>query len=128
MALVNDYSIEPKKQLLNLLVITVFNIRTVIYHEHDYKTGLNELKGLIDILDEQSQNALKKHRKQIETLLSHGDYVRAQIEPIVQGICIYLNKTYFQEMTMGLIPTSTLPADGKKPEREKINPHRTSRL
>ena len=127
MALVQDYSIEPKKQLLNLLTITLFNIRMVIYHEHDYPTGLNELKGLIDILDEQSQKTLKKQRERIVELL-HGSYQREQIEEVVQQVSIYLHKTYLQEMTTGLIPTSTLPTDGKTPEKKKIEAHRTSRL
>lgn len=128
MSLVNDYNIEPKKQLLNLLTITLFNIRMVIYHLHDYRAGLNELKGLIDILDENSQKALAKQREQIVSLLRSGKYERNQVETVVQTVSVYLHKTYLQEMTMGLIPTSTLPCDGKTPEKIKIEAHRTSRL
>lgn len=115
-----DLNADPK----NVLVNTLKSIHTQIQFMFIYQTPstrrLTAMKALIDGLDGKSQKILSKTRKNISYYLQTGAYTDAHLDRCFQEISIYLDKTYFREITKGIVSTATLPSEKKLKKHKKI--------
>jgi hypothetical protein len=123
----NDSTIEPKNIFLGLLINRIAIIEEIIYDQKAYRNGLTALLSLIDILDETSQNQLKNQRTQI-TAMQNGNLNKEEIQKIFSQIIMYLHKTYLQEVSLGLIPASSLAYTKPEPAKEAISTRLSSKL
>lgn len=123
----NDSTIEPKNIFLGLLINRIAIIEEIIYDQKAYRNGLTALLSLIDILDETSQNNLKTQRTQI-TAMQNGNLRKEEIQKIFSQIIMYLHKTYLQEVSLGLIPASSLAYTKPEPAKEAIATRLSSKL
>lgn len=81
--------------------------------------GLEVLDGVISSLNEQSQKALEKEHDLIRKGAMSGG---PKVDPreMYQAVSKYLNKTYLEECSFGVIPMSALKKDEDAPT-EKID-------
>lgn len=88
--------------------------------------GLEILDGIISSLNEEAQEAKKELHEQIRKgAMSGGPKTDARV--MYQEVAKFLFKTYLQECSFGVIPTSALKADEKAPT-EKITERVTAKI
>lgn len=124
-----DAAQEPRKVFLTLLITTVAGIKQELYNGRAAQRATLELMcGLIDILDEHSQ---KKLEHIYDTLVKYREgktYLKHDITNLFSEICIYLHKTYLQEVNLGIVPAASLPTKEKAPEPKIYSKQLDARL
>jgi len=78
------------------------------------------MKALIDGLDNKSQKCLAKVRKNITLYLDTSNYTEADLDACFREISVYLNETYFKEITKGIVSTATLPSETTLKKRKPV--------
>ncbi len=121
----NDSTIEPKNAFLGLLINRIAITAEIIYDQKELRTGLIMMLSLIDMLDETSQKQLEPQRTKI-TDMQEGRLQKDTVYKIFSTISIYLHKTYLQEVSLGLIPASTLTNTKQIPDGKEAIPTRLS--
>ena len=117
---------EPKKFFLNLLIKLDFEVTSSLFRYNNYSDtigGMSQILTLISAFD--SSNAeIKKINDKIVRCFEQGSAPVSRLPPIFNDLQKFLNKTWFSELQLGLIPTSALPADGKQfPVKKAVGDH-----
>lgn len=115
-----DFSQEPKKVFLSFLIKQLSEAQFYIFVALGQQPkGLEILDGVISSLNEQSQKALSKEHQLIRSAsLSGGPKCCAK--EMYSVISQFLAKTYLEECSFGVIPTSALKVEQEAPD-EKID-------
>jgi hypothetical protein len=122
-------TIEPRKIFLAWLIHEMSFIEALVYHTPgDCFHGLQAMRGIIDTLDETSQENLKQSRQTIEVYLARQGYSRQDIHRLWATISIYLHRQYLQEVSMGIVPAASLVGKDKAPSHEKVAPRLSAKL
>ena len=101
-------------------------IEEIIYDQKELRAGLTMMLSLIDMLDETSQDQLKNQRDTITNMQDNGKLDKTKVYKSFSEISKYLHKTYLQEISMGIIPASTLTATKQIPTNTEAIPTRLS--
>lgn len=115
---------EPKKVFLNILIGKTWDIETEIYCSGSKQKAITKMMGLIDSLSEESKKSLKELRGH----LVNDGHSPESIMKCFQDLTTYLNKTYFQEIHIGIVPSVSLPSNRKPPENKPIPPELSPHL
>lgn len=115
-----DLNADPKNVLVNTIKSVHTQIQFMFMNQTNSTRRLIAMKALIDGLDAKSQHNLSRTRKNISYYLQTAQYTDAHLDKCFQEISIYLDKTYFREITKGIVSTATLPTETKLKKRKKI--------
>lgn len=121
-------TVEPRPKFTSYLIDYMREVAHILYREDNCFEALQDMRGLIDILDPQSkEECLIEQRQQIETYLATR-YSKQQVHQLFSSITSYLHRSYLQEVSMGLIPTATLKGEDEIPSHEKVPTRLTAKL
>lgn len=118
----SEYSKEPRQFFLNLLIARFFFIEDMIA-ETGYNPDIKRrMVALILSLDKESKNQLKKL---LERLESNREGKNLEM---FDELSSFLHKTYFSELSLGIVPAASLPSEHVKPSKEKFSPELSPRI
>lgn len=117
--------IEPKNFFLTNLITLFFQTSIDLIQHQDPTQGRRNMRALMATIPadtEESQNIREK--------INGLEYLslEALMNIFQNEITPYLHRRYFSELQLGIIQTSTLKGDSKKPENQPVDPLQTSRL
>jgi len=94
-----DLMLEPRKVFINVVLIpTIRQVEALIYSGTFLTKAIRPLKGLIDSLDEQSQDRLAPQYEMLEAMERDINLVSVpKMQEIYRTILTYLHKTYLKE-------------------------------
>ena len=117
---------EPKKFFLNLLIKLDFEVASSLYRYRNDSDAINGISQILSLIcaDNISDATIKKINEEMKKYQQQGDAPVSRLPLIFNDLQKYLNKTWFSELQLGLIPTSALPADGKQvPTKKAVSDH-----
>jgi hypothetical protein len=94
-----DFSQEPRKVFLNLLLWNIKIVEDAIYVRGRDNDAISLLMGLIDSLDDASKKRLdRQHKKLLAFQQATEILYPGQIEQIYREVLTYLHETYLREV------------------------------
>jgi len=94
-----DWMLEPRKVFINVVLIpTIRQVEALIYSGTFLTKAIRPLKGLIDSLDEKSQDILAPQYKILEDMEKDTRLLSIErMQQIYRQVLTYLHKTYLKE-------------------------------
>lgn len=117
---------EPKKFFLNLLIKLDFEVASSLYRYNNNTDAINGISQILSLIcaDNINDATIKKINAEMKQYQAQGSAPVSRLPPIFNDLQKFLNKTWFSELQLGLIPTSALPADGKQvPVKKAVGDH-----
>lgn len=115
-----DFTSEPKKMYMSFLIQKVNIMFASLYSSSKFTDAVHSIQGTIDSLDDVSQKTFEEDNDRLDKWQSGQlQMTRADFKDIYRRLNQYLHKTYFREVTKGIIQVSTLPTKREKPEAKK---------
>lgn len=122
---VTQDQIEPKNFFLNQLITLFFQTSIDLIQHQQPVQGRIDMRALMATIPADTEEA-KNIRNKIDT--EGYSTLQKLIEIFENEITPFMHRRYFSELQLGIIQTSTLAGDSKKPENEPASPLQTSRL
>jgi hypothetical protein len=128
MSTFSQTSNEPKKLFLNLLINLDFQVANALYILHNYDVAINGMAEILSLTCSIERQETQEISAKIMAYTEAGSGPESDLRHQYNELQKYLNKYWFSEMQLGMIPTSTLPTQATKPTNTPINPNQSSRL
>lgn len=122
---------EPKKFYLDLLIQLTFDVSMALYRFKNWSDAINGMAQILAMIYAEKEAELKPTAELINDAYKNGSTIESaetELPKAFKTIQNFLNQHWFSELHLGIIPTSTMQTEQKKPTHTALNPNQSSRL
>jgi hypothetical protein len=124
----HNSSPEPKQLFLTLLINLDFQIASNLYILKNHSLAVSGMFEILTLVCGRDKRETKPIWEKIEGYYTAGTAPIADLCVQFYELQLFLNDKYFSELQLGIIPTSTIKGDDKKPDTSPLSATQSSRI
>lgn len=119
---------EPKNLFLNNLIALDFYTATELYRTRRYSNAICGMEQTLAMIGAHNIGEIKQLAEQLDAYSENGEAEIKKLKAAFRQLQKYLYEKWFSELNLGVVPTSTLEGEAKRPETKIYSPNQSNQI